>query len=224
MNSISKEFERTLEILNKLKEGGELFVSFSPPFLLSFETDRSALQKALKDLELSEKEFRRAANEIKRVLLAILSDEVEEFITHWHERGNGENGTADSRQELERELKAKIESVRRDFYDDHLQRRYDLKKSSKAPSFTGIDWDIKLKVDDANVEAFKKRPFPYATCRISFQRQFTEEPFALIGGRMFDSMQINFSIDEIVYLQRVLSKIKDGLEVLEREGNTDASS
>ncbi|MCH7997458.1 MAG: hypothetical protein IIB11_06780, partial [Chloroflexi bacterium] len=62
------------------KEGGELFVSFSPPFRLSFETDRSALQKALKDSDLSEREFRKAANQIKGALLAILSDDVEDFI------------------------------------------------------------------------------------------------------------------------------------------------
>ena len=77
MNSISKEFARTLEILISFKEGGELFVSFSPPFRLSFETDRSALQKALKDSDLSEREFRKAANQIKGALLAILSDDVE---------------------------------------------------------------------------------------------------------------------------------------------------
>ena len=119
--------------------------------------------------------------------------------------------------EKERErLNADIQKVESKLYDSHLQQRYDLKRTSKAPSFTGIDWDIKVKHFDAKLGDFE--PFPYATCKISFQREFDDSPFVFFGGRAFDSAQINFTIDDIDHLSQVLAKVRERLHFLENAG------
>ena len=106
-------------------------------------------------------------------------------------------------------------AVREQLFDEKLRRRYNLKRSSKAPSFNQVDWDIKVKRYDAKVEIFE--PFPYATFRLSFQRDFDDSPFAVFGGRTFDSVQVNFSRDEIDYLVRVLSAASRQLATLEED-------
>lgn len=101
-------------------------------------------------------------------------------------------------------------------WTQHLQDRYELKASSKAPTFSSIDWDIKLKTKDAKLERIR---FPYATCRIAFQRDFDISPLTLFSGKAFDSMQVNFSIDEVQYLIKVLTSIMRHLEEAETEVN-----
>ena len=150
-----------------------------------------------------------AAGRIGVMLSAILEKQEEEYIDHFISSADGPQISDD----VER-LKAEIENVRDRLYDSHLQQRYDLKKSSKAPSFTSIDWDIKIKHFDAKLSDFK--PFPYATCRLSYQREFDQSPLTLFG-RAFDAVQINLSVDEIDYLSRVLATIRERLISLEGE-------
>ena len=147
------------------------------------------------------------------MLFAVLSDVVEQYVDH---RVHSEDEDVDVPEERI-DIQSAIDSVRDHLYDDHLQRRYDLKKSSKAPSFTNVDWDIKVKHYDANLESFV--PFPYATFRIAFQKDFEDSPFVFFGGRAMDSVQINFSIDEIDHLRRVLLRARERLEMLEGERN-----
>jgi hypothetical protein len=97
--------------------------------------------------------------------------------------------------------------------DSALRRRYDLKRSSKAPSFSHVDWDIKVKYHDASIDPFD--PIPYATFRISFQREFEDSAFAVLGGRTFDSVQVNFSKDEIDYIGKVFVAARERLAELE---------
>lgn len=191
-----------------------MFIALSPPFTASMDIDREVLQQYLEKLGIPETEFRKSASQIGLMLGAILNDSIEEYISHGPSpEGVGQENLDDD----ENRKRGAIECVRNQIYDDHLQKRYDLKKSSKAPSFTDIDWDIKVKHFDAKLADFT--PVPYATCRLSFQREFDDSPFALFGGRTFDAVQINFSVDEIDYLTRVLSRVKERLQAMESEGS-----
>ena len=200
------DFGRTLAVLAGLKERRQLFVALTPPFAVSLEIDREVLREALVLPDDSEAEFRRFADEIGHMLFAILSGSGDWFVEHRVE-------DMEEAAEERRRLNTSIDEVRSALYDDHLQRRYDLKRSSKAPSFTSVDWDIKVKRFDANLEDFA--PFPYATFRISFQKDFGDSPLLFIGGRAMDSVQINFSIDEIDHFRRVLMRARERLETLE---------
>ena len=95
-----------------------------------------------------------------------------------------------------------------------LQKRYEIKRSSKAASFRNVDWDIKVKVDDAIQQVHR---FPYATIRLRYQTDFSGDPWALIAGRGFDSVQVNFNSDEIVYLKQVLDRVLDSLRLHEQD-------
>ena len=203
------DFDRTLALLADLKERRQLFVSLTPPFAASLEIDREILREALVRPGDSEDEFRRFADEIGNMLFAHLARAVDRYVEHRLEMAEDEDGGMAGRQRLE----TMVSQVKQSLYDDHLQRRYDLKRSSKAPSFTSVDWDIKTKHFDANLESFV--PFPYATFRISFQKDFGDSPLMFLGGRAMDSVQINFSIDEIDHLRGVLLRVRERLQTLE---------
>jgi hypothetical protein len=203
------DFDRTLALLVDLKERQQLFVSLTPPFAASLEIDREILREALIPPGDSEDEFRRFADEIGNILFATLAGEVDRYMEHRLEVAEDESGNVIDRGRLE----IMFSRVKESLYDDRLQRRYDLKRSSKAPSFTSVDWDIKTKHFDANMELFA--PFPYATFRISFQKDFGDSPLMFFGGRALDSVQINFSMDEIDHLRRVLLRVRERLQTLE---------
>ena len=211
------DFDRTLALLAGLKEQRQMFVSLTPPFAASLEIDREILREALVQPDDSEDEFRRFAGEIGNILFALLADAVDRYVDQRLDMAadQDEGGDVADRERLE----TMVSRVKQSLYDDHLQRRYDLKRTSKAPSFTSVDWDIKTKIFDANLESFV--PFPYATFRISFQKDFGDSPLMFFGGRTLDSVQINFSIDEIDHLRTVLLRVRQHLQTLEsnEEGN-----
>lgn len=205
-------FKQVLATLKALYAHREIFVSLIPPLELSFEIDREVLAQRLKESHIDERDFRREADRISSLLLAILQEAEEQYVKGTIERLElkDEKEAEDKKKKLLEEL----ENVRKAFWNQHLKDRYDLKASSKAPSFVSIDWDIKLKTKDANLEKIR---FPYATCRIDYQREFSASPFAILGGKTMDAVQINFSIDDIEYLIKVLSAIMLHLEEAERE-------
>ena len=203
----------TLAVLEQWKADSQLFISLSPPFSATLEVDRAVMRDTLAGSALSEHEFRTASNEIGVILLNILNGTEEQYV-----RGFGtedvdvvDSGTRRSPEQR----KANVSEVRSGLYDVYLQRRYDLKRSSKAPSFNGVDWDAKVKRFDSNFDDFQA--FPYVTLRLSFQREFDDSPLVILGGRTFDSVQINFSKDEVDHLIRVLSRTRERLVALEDE-------
>jgi hypothetical protein len=212
---VSKEFEATLDILSSIKAKGEVFISLAPPLYTSFEIDRVVLSKYLQEKGLGEVEFKTEADQIGLMLLNVLDNEAKNFPERFMQRFGKQPESAEEKKKERQILEEKLRHVKDRLYDEHLQKRYDLKKSSKAPSFSTIDWDIKVKHVDARLENLK--PFPYATCRISFQKEFDGSPLSLFSGRAFDSAQINFSVDEITYLLRVFTTIKERLETVEKE-------
>ena len=205
-------FDGTLALLIKLKQQDELFVALSPPFSVSFDVDRDLLGDLLEEYRISEPNFRRFAHQVGAMLAAILNGSDESFASHISDEDADVTGGPVGKDEIQ----VAVTQVKAGLHDSHLQKRYDLKRSSKAPSFTDVDWDIKVKHFDAKLGDFT--PFPYATCRLSYQRDFEDSPFALFGGKTFDSVQINFSIDEINYLSKVLGRVRERLQELEENG------
>ena len=202
-------------MLEEWQSAGQLFISLSPPFSVTLEVDRAVMRDALASSELTEQEFRAASNEVGIILLNVLNRTEERYIQVASAEESTEVSDLTTHTTPE-EREANVKEVKSSrLYDDYLQSRYDLKRSSKAPSFNGVDWDVKVKHYDANFDEF--RPFPYTTLRLSFQRDFEDSAFAILGGRTFDSVQINFSKDEVDYLIRILSRARERLVALEDE-------
>ena len=203
-----------LAVLGQWRSDSQLFISLSPPFSVTLEVDRTVMRDTLERSAMTEQEFRAASNEVGLILLNVLNRTEERYIqTRGAEEASDVSSLATHTTPSERE--ANVREVKARLYDDYLQGRYDLKKSSKAPSFKSVDWDVKVKHYDANFDEF--RPFPYTTLRLSFQRDFEDSAFAILGGRTFDSVQVNFSKDELDYLIRVLSRARERLVSLEGE-------
>jgi hypothetical protein len=201
-------FEQCLTIIKTLCENHDVFISLSPPFELSFEIDSETLVKRLKENNLTEKDFLAQSNHIESILNAILVDKQDKYIEQ-HVKDAGAEKQAET--EL---LKFQFDKVRTILWNQHLQDRWEIKSSSKAASFTSIDWDIKIKTKDAKLDKIK---FPYATCKFSYQREFDSSPYSMLSGRRFESIQMNFSVDEIDYLIKTMSTVKHYLEESEEE-------
>lgn len=212
------DFEKTLAMLSDLKERRELFIALTPPFFTAFEIDREVLKGALEQYEVADGDFKRETHQISRVLFSILNDEVEPYVAHSIEIESDQEDSSVDANALRDRYESLVSKVRDKLLDDRLQQRYDLKKSSKAPGFTSVDWDIKIKHFDAHLDSFI--PLPYATFRIAFQKDFSDSPLMFLGGRAMDSVQMNFTIDEIEHLQRVLSRAQQRLKDLEEQSST----
>lgn len=206
-------FEKTIEILDRLIKRGEVYIALNPPFDASFEISKGILRHELEEASLGERDFRRQSSRVSSMLLAILSGEEDDYINSVIQRLEKLKGKEASKRR--EELEEQISKVKEGLLTDHLKGRYNLKRSSKAPVFSGLDWDIKIKTEDAQLENIR---FPYATCRIKFQREFEESPLVIFGSRIFDSVQINFCVDDIDYLIKTLRTIRDNLAQTEEKG------
>lgn len=210
MDGGSGLFEKVLSLLTEIQKNREVYISLVPPFELSFEVDRETLRKRLEEYEIEEEDYKKMLARIENLAIASLEGQEEGYIDGYIERQELEEDEAEKKREELQEQLVKVQDV---FLTRRLKQRYALKASSKAPSFHSIDWDIKLKVKDAKRDDIR---FPYATCRIKYQREFTADPFALLGGRPFDTIQLNFSYDEVEYLIRVFGVIRQNLEEVEK--------
>jgi hypothetical protein len=211
------DYTQALDVLVDLFREERVYISLLPPFRVDFEIDdRPALLASLKQvgIESKERDFRTVLSEIERIVLAILRNDEDRFVD---EKLEGLQGTA-TKDEERKTLKGKFRATR-DFLvavdpNNNIGKRYNWKACSKAPTYTGADWDIKEKLMDAKVGALN---FPYATCRIQFQRDFSGDPFLIIGGRMFDSVQLNFSREEAEHLVKTFQRIVTELKAIEKK-------
>ena len=135
------EFDQTLKIITEMLQKGEAFISLSPPFGSTIEIDRAVVRKYFKEPEApkAETEFKEQATEIGELLLPILEGGIDRFINARVRHRFDDKAEKESAEKYREELKRKIEHIRKHLYNDRLQRRYNVKKSSKAPS-----WSISL--------------------------------------------------------------------------------
>lgn len=210
------DVETVAEILKELQGKNRLFISIVPPYYVRFLIDRDHLEAVLNARGLSQKDFQTTSSRVAAMLLAALSEREESFLEHEVKEHvpAEETGTPEQRSQVIKLLRSQLDLVKATLIDEHLRGRYDLKISSKAPAFAELDWDIKLKTDDANVDI---KRFPYTTLKIRFQRDFSDSPFAILGGGAFDSLQINLTVDEVKYLLEELEKVHQRLSNREQE-------
>lgn len=202
-------FVQALEALQELKRAGDLYILLMPPFGLSFQTDEADVNRVLGDREVSLEDFKRASDEISSMLFAVLEESENRYIRASVEEEELGKEAEEARKAV---FESRVARVGEALADEHLRGRHRLKVTSKAPAFMDIDWDAKVKLVDAHT----KIAFPYATCKIKFQRDFEASAFTLISGRIFDAVQLNLTLDEVKYLRRVLAVIEGHLENLER--------
>lgn len=201
-------FDRALRFITSLKEKGRLVVALKPPFAVTFEVREEVLTPALADAGLTQDHFEQASAEIGDMVLTVLRDGRDIYV-----RGETRDVKEDERAEAEKVLGQRLEQTA-SLIDDRLRARYQLKVSSKAPAFASIDWDVKIKTFDARLGALQ---LPYATLKIRWQREFELEAETFLGRNIFDSVQINFSREEVEYLMHELEAVRDRLAADERE-------
>ena len=203
-------FASALSVLSHLRDRGDLLISLSPPFLISIEIERTVLEPHLKKARVSEADIRAVAEEASTMLHALLEGEVDGYV-----EARLQDADPDERDDIEAALRKRVTEVKERLHNDRLDRRYALKKTSKAPAFAALTWDVKEKIADGAMPNLET--FPYATCRISYQKGFDMTPWSMLGGT-FDSAQINFTLDEVRYVIRVLQTIQGHLESAEQDG------
>ena len=197
------EFGRVIAIVKQAIEEGEAFVSLAPPYenQIAFVDSKQIATRLAKD-DIAPAAFNAILRRINQLLQHIL--------------GEHEDDEIPTRPPFHKDdpelLKAQLGVVRQSLYSERLQNRYDLKRSSKAPAFTSIDWDVKIKIDDAE---FAIERTPYATIKIRYQRDFGGDSFSIFGGRTFDSTQLNFTSEEVEFVIRVLKRLSATLRSVE---------
>lgn len=204
-------------ILILTEPSNEVFVSMSPPFDISFEINADILDNNISNKNINKKLFFAISRTAGFLLLSLLQDRNEDAIV--------EEFTRNIEDETEREkeaffLKDALKIVKDSLLTENLSNRYKLKISSKAPSFSSIDWDIKLKINDSKI---KEINIPYATCKFQYQREFQLPLYYLAASSTFDSIQINFSLDEVRHLKRIFANIEKKLEEAEEMKNAQTS-
>ena len=145
-------FVPALRVLGHLRDRGDLLISLSPPFSISIEIERTVLDPHLRQTNVSEADIRAVAGEASTMLHALLEGEVEDYLEYRLQSADPEE-----RSDTETALRRRVAQVQEQLNDDRLRRRYALKKTSKAPAFSAISWDIKSKIADGampDLEAF----------------------------------------------------------------------
>lgn len=197
------QFAQYVSALKTAIDAGEAFLLLLPPYSLQLAfvdqhtTKARFIESGFKDGDTGD-----LADRVTALLLGLLSGTDPETIKNQPVFAN------DAVETVTQDIKV----VRQTLYTERLQRRYDLKRSSKAPAFSSVDWDVKIKVQDAQVKTDKT---PYATVRLKYQRDFGGDMYAIFGGRTFDSVQVNFAAEEIDYLIKVLQRIGGALNSLD---------
>ena len=120
----------SLAVLEQWKADSQLFISLAPPFTATLEVDRAVMRDTLARSTLSLDEFKAASDEIGLILLNVLNGTEDRYVL-----GPGGGDAEGPDPDAQEQRGAYVEEVKARLYDGYLQRRYDLKKSSKALSF-----------------------------------------------------------------------------------------
>lgn len=197
-------FDQAVALLVRLRDSGDLFIRIVPPFYVNLVCVPG---KAV-SLGVDQAAFDKRVKEVEALLAGALFKNADAVVDAALDSREDEEG----QEEAAAEIRRKVDVVSDALVDEKLKARYELKIHSKAAAFSSIDWDIKIKVADANVDGAMR--IPYATLRLASQREFGDDPFSLFTGRTFESVQVNFTADEVLYLASVLQRVA---EMLTRE-------
>lgn len=200
-------FERAVEELRRLRQEERLFIRIVPPLYIRMERLPGTQLNADVDVGALDERTREA----ETLLAGALFEKSEDYVSRILGEDTDDQGNESERRK--EELQRKLGLVREAFIDDSLQRRYELKRVSKASVFSDLDWDLKIKLVDSNSGDVN---FPYSTVKLIAQREFGDDPFSLFSGRAFESIQVNFTSDEAAYVGKVMLHIANLLQMHER--------
>ncbi len=220
-----KQFATLLSEVRLLLDRNEAYLALTPPFAARLVIDEAVLAEMAAKLEVDEKILQQQVQEVSLMILGVLMEQQDSMASYLVSRVHDRDVVSVERppeQRQESEAKAKLfrtrmKSIAEVVVDKHLRNRFRLKVASKAPSFSGISWDVKVKVlDDADKE-FSAGRVPYTTIRVEYQKQFSEDSTFVLGPDVFDAVQINLTRDDVEFLVRTLRRLSDSLAEFEEE-------
>lgn len=174
---------------------------------MTFEVNTDVLKTRLTEAGIEREDFERASSEIADMVLATLQERTKEYID-----ANVSGLAEDAKVSARADLAVRIEAVS-ELINARLRSRYSLKVGSKAPSFASLDWDVKVKIFDG---ALGDTSCPYATVKLTHQRDFDLSPATFFGRNLFDSVSVNMTADEVEFLvqefQRILATLRGAEE------------
>ncbi len=208
-----EKFREAVKISRNLIDNGSIFIFVSSIEYseIKVQVDRESLESILKPTAFSYDEFNSHLGEISRLLSVCLDNKQDSFmksrVVEWRdEEQYDETRIADAKSVLESKLQSVIETI----IDDSLRQRYFLKKYAKSPYFTGFEWEVNVKHSDGETDVVK--PLPYATCQIRFIQPGTKYRFPFMEHT--ESVQIDWTEEEIDYITRVFEVIKQRIRYL----------
>lgn len=206
------DFTSALEILKTLINQGKAFIilpgmvflEFFPPSASIRILDDETLKSLLTKKGLSLETFRFFIGEVPRLITVCLDGQqkshIEESSRHWKEP----NIEAEKKF-LEQKLKSIEELI-----TIRIKEAWEFKKHSKANFFSDFAWDIKVKLFDSESE--NQQPLVLASCQISYG----------VGAIRFidsrDSVEINCTEIDIDFLIKVLTTVKEKIEITRKTG------
>jgi hypothetical protein len=160
------------------------------------------------------------------MVLAVLEDNVADYVDAMQrirrrERGAGLGGADAADEAVRTEAENELQQVAAILVDDDLRNRYKLKATSKAPIFTDLEWDIKVKIDDSSLGG-EECHLPYATLKFVYQREFGATAYAPLSMQMakaFEAVSINVTADDLEYLEQYVSLLRQRLLAQAKSGD-----
>lgn len=211
-----EQFKEVVTVVGKLLKNRQIFVSISaeeyPGIALLVEEE--PLEAELARSGLAAETFRSVLkDEISLMVFVCLEDDQEVFVRrHTESLEEDEEGyDADKIAEETALVREKLEIVGEWVVNEDLKNRHLFKRRAKSPTFVALNWDVNVKYFDS--EAKTMSPFPYATLQLRFQKGIPESPLAILtgGASQIESVEIDYAFDEIEYVIRTLTVIKDRL-------------
>jgi len=207
------KFQEAVKIVRNLIDNGSIFIVVSPIEIseVKVQVDKESLQATLKPTTFSYDDFNNFLGEISRLISICLEKSEDGYIKsrveHWRDEQRYDETRIANEKSL---LESKLLSVKETLIDERLNQRYFLKKYAKSPYFTGFDWEVNVKHSDGETDVIQ--PLPYATCQIRFADPGTKYRFSLMEHT--ESVQIDWTEEEIDYMIRVLEVIKQRIQHL----------
>lgn len=223
MNETSRveEFEKLVDAMAALLEGGHIFVSirFEMPPGLSLVLEREAAKAEIERRGLSLDQFEEFLDEeVPNLMVALLTDSEEGYVESQLDSLKEEReGITDEQLEAERATRlAKLGAVSERIVDNAMRKRFTFKRRARSPVFVAFGWAVDVRHFDAKEQ--DELGLPYATCQIKYQKGIPALPFGiLLGGPRLESVEIDCTLDEIEYMIRTLGEVREKLHSLQKE-------
>jgi len=205
-----------LAIVQRLLKQRKIFLSISSEKAITLEIEDEAIEAEAKRTAIAADELKSVlVTQISRMLLICLDNEQDEYIEmQYRTRPYLEEIPKDEINKRKSVLRTKLELVNKQLIDDRLKERYQFKKLAKADTFIEADWELKVKHSDRKNRSAS--PYPYATIQIKYQINKGDRSF-LFGPTTVESKEIDFTLEELEYMENLLKAARNGLNHLAKE-------